>query len=825
MGPHHGHREQRRGIIAVAGCLLLLGMVLTALPVAADPHGRAAPSTAGRALSVDAVIVSIGYTSNGTTKLHPNLGERVVFTINVRNVGIDNATWVNVSLGYSNGTPPTIDLGAVNRTGNLTNVSTSPNGWDFNFTLETLDAGLTVGTNYTFAADVGTHNDTNVTNDHFEVVISFEGPLFDQPIIAYLTTEPSSVELGQPIFLEMVVRNLGNNASINQTLTLSIDGVPLANQTIEELYPFTIFGDQYPLNTTWQTTNATIGVHEACAQVSPTVSQLCANVTVTEVLVPDLVVESFMVLPNATQVSEPVIFSANVVNLGTGSAAPCNVTFLRVANPFLVLNESRIFESLGPGEHATVSFSYNTTGLGVGSHKIRATVDREGVLAENNTTNNHLDVVLNLTSFPDLSPEGLNFTVGGVVANTAIVGQSVHVSTTVANLGYDTSPADAQLALLLDGDTELGRKGLLPLGPLGNFTKTFDWDTTGVPAGVHALCVQADPDETVVELDEANNRRCASFAISAVPSVPDLVVESLAITPLVIDLGAPLQLTTKVSVSGLKGDLETNLRYTFGPAGGAPGGPIETQAVFLSEAQPSKLVPLTWTASGTYASGVYDLCAQIDPHDVVEETQEENNRACGSVTLRDPVSFRFQLEVISVTFPGASAVKGKTAREEVAITSGKPVTLQTVLHNGGNAEARLTYLVFYIDEQNVGAQLIPPVGPGNNTTVNYTYSANEVGQLTFRLEVREGSPTGILRHDYHVPTVLLVRPAGSESAIIPMLYVIIAIALLLVIVVAVIALRRRPGPTYIDYRASRSAATTDDSEDEAVDYTSELGDE
>jgi len=235
------------------------------------------------------------------------------------------------------------------------------------------------------------------------------------------------------------------------------------------------------------------------------------------------------VTPSLTEalIGQTVDINVEVVNLGT-TAETFNVTAFYDLNPI----GTKTVTSLGPGEGATFTFNWNTTGVGKGSYTTKATAGP--VLDEIYTVDNALvggtvriaephDVtVTNVSASPTTTNIGDNVTITVVVKNTGILSEIFSV-TVYGNLTMLATQTDVTLT------------------PNQEKTLTFRWNTTGVDEGSYTI--KATASSVLGETDTTDNTYIdgtVSLKQPAQPSgnrfvlPPELVVAAVAVIVVII---------------------------------------------------------------------------------------------------------------------------------------------------------------------------------------------------------------------------------------------------------------------------------------------------
>ena len=163
---------------------------------------------------------------------------------------------------------------------------------------------------------------------------------------------------------------------------------------------------------------------------------------------------------------------------------------------------------LAPGDSTTVEIPWDTLGAVPGTHELHAVADDDDLVAETEEDNNEglLEVSLASPGLPDLSAESL--TVDPAVAAS---GDEVGLTAVILNRGTATD-SGFPVAFLVNG-AEVGRVEVPEaLAPGESRTVSLTWSTAG-RQGLLAVAAVADPDGSIDEVEEGNNRATAELQV------------------------------------------------------------------------------------------------------------------------------------------------------------------------------------------------------------------------------------------------------------------------------------------------------------------------
>jgi len=284
-------------------------------------------------------------------------------------------------------------------------------------------------------------------------------------------------------------------------------------------------------------------------------------------------------------------------------------------------------------------------------------------------------------------------------------GTPVVIDATIRNIGWDISaPTTARFYNGTPPAPPIGAdQPLPPLSINGSATVSVTW--TAPPPGTYDVCVVADPDDNVTELDEANNLACRTITVVPAP-LPDLALTSADIrlvpAPPVAN-GTAVLVEATVHNAGDATSAPTAVRFYDGVP---PALVIGTdQPLTALAAGGSATVSVTWTAT---PPGSHDVCVVVDPDDVVAERSEDNNSACLGAAVLPPE-----------TRPDYSPFSPEPAGTTRAGLS-QSVTVSLEVKNAGNATATGTATLALYNASTpttpFAAFPVPPLGPSETSS-------------------------------------------------------------------------------------------------------------
>ena len=349
---------------------------------------------------------------------------------------------------------------------------------------------------------------------------------------------------------------------------------------------------------------------------------------------PDLIIESAVLVPANPTAGLPAQLQVKVQNIGHRPAGDFQVTWK--PSPLASPLSLQVNGPLGVGADTEVDFDY-TFPLG-GNFNGTVTADSTFKVAEVNETNNSMDVPasvqtsnvdLTITSFTSTGPSQQGMT------------QVFHV--TVQNNG--TSPAD-NFELSINPDAfQIESPSLQTLTTSishldgGGATTTLDFPFVYPDAGNFRAIAEVDSFHTVPETNEQNNKALldmviatgdTNLTITSFTLATDLCGQALgygnACSPMLYFKGSAVTATIKVKNTGTFAAGSFTVQWlpddtqSFGPTAVVPGVlPGDT---------------VTVTIKGTFAKdGTFESKATVDLYNQVPETNESDNTATTNSTV------------------------------------------------------------------------------------------------------------------------------------------------------------------------------------------------
>ncbi len=259
-----------------------------------------------------------------------------------------------------------------------------------------------------------------------------------------------------------------------------------------------------------------------------------------------------------------------------------------------------------------------------GIHKISLKVDQDNKIPETNELNNKAvkEITVVTMKYIDLviTKGDLNLS-----ATSVAEGTTVNINATILNMG--TADAPTFMVRFYDGSSRFGTDLMVQSLKRGAGMAIVTTKWIAAPAGTHTITVKADPDNLVKEINEANNNESVQILVTPV-SKPDLNITKDDITY----EWAPVKENESVKISVLVHNIgpttakDVVVRFLDG---NTPIGP-EVTISSISGKGGLALAVISWKAT---PAGDHMINLQVDPENLIEESNEMNNNASRNLTV------------------------------------------------------------------------------------------------------------------------------------------------------------------------------------------------
>lgn len=362
--------------------------------------------------------------------------------------------------------------------------------------------GITVSKDFVWMSTEGSHTielviDTNDTVNEFDETNNSRTVLLPPPdlTIQELTWSPSDAGVGDNVTLTATVTNQGSGeARVNQ-LTFYVDGMIVATvdlpkiaagQTVSRSCEWTVEAVKHYLRIYVDEGNQITESDETNNEKEIVFSPRSA----------DLICESVSWAMENALIDNEVSFNITIKNQGNYRAEPSNLTYFIDG----LLIESQEIEAIEPGETTTILLVKTVE---AGLHTFGILVDPEDIVAENDETNNEMELPFS-TMAPDLMVKNITFS-----PLTAVAGDTITITVKLENRGRDTAK-NPSLDLRINGNS-LGSVDIEEITVGDIITQDYTWIAE---EGTHEFSAFIDLKEIILENNEDNNVTLKTFTFS-----------------------------------------------------------------------------------------------------------------------------------------------------------------------------------------------------------------------------------------------------------------------------------------------------------------------
>jgi subtilisin family serine protease len=394
--------------------------------------------------------------------------------------------------------------------------------------------------------------------------------------------------------------------------------------------------------------------------------------------------------PTSANRGDVVALSATVANLGSSATPASSVNFHLSTDAIITAADTLVGSVATPALTAGTQQVVGTnvtipSTIATGTYFIGAIVDPANLIDEGNEANNAKAgnaIVINNIAV-DLSVTAVS---GPASGNT---GSPIAVTATVANLGTAAAAATT-LNFYLSSDAVIGTTdtllAALPVPSLAGGASTIISASPSIPAtlpaGTYFIGAIADPNNAIIETNEANNSRAGNTIVTSTAPV-DLTMtavsgpttardaQSITLTATVANLG-------KVSApaSTIRWYLSTDSVITTADT------PLASVTTTALAAGASRIVSITTAVPASVPAGTYRFGVIADPENLIAETNETNNARASTGTVA--VSYSADLVMTAVAGPSSA-------------TTGTSVTFTGTVRNQGLGAINRSFNVgFYV---------------------------------------------------------------------------------------------------------------------------------
>ncbi|MEE8413096.1 MAG: CARDB domain-containing protein, partial [Dehalococcoidales bacterium] len=529
---------------------------------------------------------------------------------------------------------------------------------------DSLEAGDSFSTEFTWTAGQGFHQiqmiinedkairETDYTNNEKSVTISTLTP---DLIIQTITWSPTDPYDGANVTFLATIMNQGEGKAVNPLVAFHMDGTRLDSKSLGTLAS----GDTGSTTFIWA---AQKNPHIVEIIVDPGNSIIESNENNNRktadlpAISPDLIIESITWEPEESSVGETVTFSVTITNQGRINTSSSTLSYY-VGSQDSGTKRTPLIEA-----DASVVTTFTWTADG-GSKLVRVVLDSTNQIAEGDESNNEMTVTFSGTKIPDLIIQSLTWS-----PENPSVGETMTFSVSIKNVG--TGPAGSTQVTYYIDDIQLASSSINPIAPASSQNITFTWT---VQEGSHTIRVNANTNLLIVESNEENNEKTVIY-----PIPPDLVIKDITLSPREPGEGDNVTFTVTVWNQGVKPAESFFIGYY-----------IDDNYLGISTAEAlgpgaTDTSSFVWVATG----GRHTLSAIVDIHDIILETDEDNNRLLKLFSV-------FELAA-TLSSPDSSPSTTPDNGEGQATAPSRPVSRIPPNAGIGDGESKNSMLLYYM---------------------------------------------------------------------------------------------------------------------------------
>ncbi|MFC1961581.1 CARDB domain-containing protein [Chloroflexota bacterium] len=414
---------------------------------------------------------------------NPQVGDKVSFTINIKNQGNGRAESSHVAY-Y---------------------IDEVPRGYH---DLPEIEAGATISKGFTWTAEAGSHAISTVADSNENLTESNETnnrktlnlPPADL-VIQDATWSPENPLVGDVVTFSIIVKNLGSG---NAKASRIVYTIAASDQVYVDVPPIAAGATATP-NFTWTATANSPEIQifadagDALAELDETNNE---KIFTFAPAVPDLTIPAIdWSLPNPNKTDE-VTFTIDIENQGSSRADSFQIDCY-TDGVYLI---SATIDPIDPGTTVTKTFTFTAES---GSHDIKVVADTLQTITESNETNNERTVTFS-TIMPDLVIEKAT-----LVPESSHVGDLITLNVTVKNQG--TGKAGASRIGYYINDSLKGYNEIPTLNAGAVTSKTFTWIAE---EGKQDITIAVDSNDVILEINESNNNMQTALTAQAANAAP-----------------------------------------------------------------------------------------------------------------------------------------------------------------------------------------------------------------------------------------------------------------------------------------------------------------
>jgi len=413
----------------------------------------------------------------------------------------------------------------------------------------------------------------------------------------------------------------------------------------------------------------------------------------------DLVIESLSFDPKNPEPGQEVEIIASVKNQGAEASESTNMGYFISGNS---IGESEVPE-IEAGQIEEISFLWKPD-IEEDKVYITAIVDQAHLVAEIDEDNNGRTRELTFKSadFPDLVIDTFNH------SKYSELGEEDNIEIGVRNQGISASEK-TKLKLYIGGDpVNEWDIPSLPEGESSSFLEVWTPTSEG-PVEIKAV---VDEEELVNESNEENNKKAGTVTVVK-ELLPDLVISNFEY-PEKSELGKDENIKIGIRNQGISTSEKTKLKLYIG------GNPVkEWDISSLPEGESSELFSEAWAPT---SEGPVEIKAVVDEEELVNESNEENNKKAGTVTVGDVLIPDLVVEDI--------------LPEKGDLQVGKLSNFTAKIKNQGTAPSEEVLAKYYVNGNAASENIhVPALSEGAGADISFTLTPEKEDPIEVKVLV------------------------------------------------------------------------------------------
>ena len=430
-----------------------------------------------------------------------------------------------------------------------------------------------------------------------------------------------------------------------------------------------------------------------------------ASVSVNAQAVPDVGVTAIELPAGPVNQGDTAEIKVTIENLGSATASVMVIlNYLDAeSTPGSV---GQMMHDVPAGQTAEVSFSWDTTGVPLGSYTFQA-VALSGENLDGEDGNHENNSLLSTDAVTIVAPVTYAVAVTAVEAAsaTAIQGATVNVEVTIENQGASDATAVVTLVYVpAQGEPGTAAEKTVAITAGAAETVTLSWDTSGAAPGVYTIRAGV----ALVEDANVSDSRDSAATITINPPPYAVAVTAVDVPDGPVTHGEVVDVEVTVKNQGTS-DANAKITLLYVPAEGQPG--IAAAKTVAIAAGAAETVTLSWDTSDS-TPGVYTIRAGATL--VEDSTVAHSLDGASTITIVTPPPYA--IAVTAVEAASSTVIQGETVDVEVTVK------------NLGTSDANAKITILYVPAEGqpgIAAEKTVAIAAGSSETVTLSWDTSD----------------------------------------------------------------------------------------------------